>query len=155
MNYAAVISVPLPYVKLGIRQGREALCGIDFLPRDADERAPQTDLAELTADELYRYFDDPGRPFTVPLELHGSIFQLRVWHALSRLPSGATCSYGELATNLGTAPRALGAACRGNPVPVIIPCHRVVSRTGLGGYAGAVDGRQIEIKRWLLEHERQ
>jgi len=154
MIYAAVIDVPIPDVKLGIRHGREGICCIDFLSRETPGLTPQSPMAERAAAELTAYFDDPRRPFTVDLELAGSLFQQRVWHTLSLLPAGMTVTYGRLARQLGTGARAVGAACRANPVPVIVPCHRVVSSTGLGGYGGEVVGRHLEIKQWLLQHER-
>ena len=154
MSYAAVIDTPIPGVKLGIRHGREGVSCIDFLSRETPALTPQTPLAELAAVELTAYFDDPRRPFMVHLELAGSPYLRRVWHTLSLLPAGMTVTYGRLAEQLGTGARAVGGACRANPVPIIVPCHRVVSSTGAGGYGGAVEGRHMEIKHWLLQHER-
>ncbi len=102
---------------------------------------------------LAAYFRDPREVPEVPLELAGTDFQHRVWTALGRIPPGEVLTYGELARQLGTAPRALGQACRANPVPILVPCHRVVAATGRGGYAGATGGRLLAIKRWLLAHE--
>ena len=89
----------------------------------------------------------------MPLAPAGTAFQQRVWAALQAIPTGSVLSYGELARQLDTAPRAIGGACRSNPIPILIPCHRVVSRQGLGGYAGEVEGELPGIKRWLLRHE--
>ncbi len=153
LDYAAIVSTPLADVKLGIRQAEGAICAIDFLPACAGAVAPQTPLAGRAVDALRRYFEDPRHPFSLPLNVKGTPFQQGVWQALTQLPPGRTLSYGELARRLGTAARAVGNACRANPVPLVIPCHRVVAAAGLGGYAGQVHGRQLEIKRWLLEHE--
>ena len=106
-------------------------------------------------DQLLRYFTDPRHTFSIPLLLQGTPFQQRVWRALLNLPAGETVSYGALATQLATGARAVGNACRANPVPIIVPCHRIVACDGLGGYSGAIAGTQLGIKRWLLEHERQ
>ena len=76
-----------------------------------------------------------------------------MWRELKNIPSGKVVSYGELAKRLGTSARAVGNACRKNPVPVVIPCHRVVSATGIGGYAGDTSGDLLKIKSWLLQHE--
>jgi methylated-DNA-[protein]-cysteine S-methyltransferase len=76
-----------------------------------------------------------------------------VWQRLREIPAGRTLSYGVLARELGTSARAVGGACRANPVPLAIPCHRVVAATGLGGYSGARGGDWLEKKRWLLRHE--
>ncbi|MFQ5488741.1 MAG: methylated-DNA--[protein]-cysteine S-methyltransferase, partial [Gammaproteobacteria bacterium] len=99
------------------------------------------------------YFDDPRQGFSLPLALAGTSFQRRVWQALCAIPPAETRSYGQLARELGSAPRALGGACRVNPVPIIVPCHRVLAANGLGGYGGASEGVRVALKRWLLEHE--
>lgn len=86
--------------------------------------------------------------------LKGTDFQKRVWAALLEIPAGQTLTYGELAQKLNSHPRAIGQACRTNPYPVVIPCHRVVSKTGFGGYAGAVSGDLLNFKKWLLQREK-
>jgi methylated-DNA-[protein]-cysteine S-methyltransferase len=89
----------------------------------------------------------------LPTAPAGSPFQRRVWQAISAIPSGRTRTYGEIAAELGSAPRAVGGACRANPYPLLVPCHRVIGAAGLGGFAGDASGRLIAIKRWLLAHE--
>lgn len=155
-TYAAILPAPpdLP-LKLGVRLHAADLVSIDFLsPRYAD-LAPATTQARRVAAQLDRYFMDPSHVFSVPLLLQGTPFQKRVWQALMGIPSGACLSYGALAAQLGTSARAVGNACRANPVPIIVPCHRIVARDGLGGYAGAVAGRNLQLKRWLLSHEQR
>lgn len=73
--------------------------------------------------------------------------------AIAAIPRGRTATYGELATSLGSAPRAVGQACGANPFPLIVPCHRVTSAAGLGGFANAREGWLLEVKRWLLAFE--
>ena len=82
----------------------------------------------------------------LPLDLHGTPFQLAVWKEMLRIPPGRTRSYGEVARNIGrpTAFRAVAQACGANPVPVVVPCHRVVASNGLGGYTGGID-RKIAL----------
>jgi AraC family transcriptional regulator of adaptative response/methylated-DNA-[protein]-cysteine methyltransferase len=86
----------------------------------------------------------------LPLDLHGTPFQLEVWREMLRIPAGSTLSYGEVARNIGRpkAFRAVAQACGANPIPVVVPCHRVVSSDGLGGYTGG-----IEKKIALLRNE--
>jgi len=72
---------------------------------------------------------------------------------LQSIPYGETRTYGEIAKRLKTSPRAVGNACRNNPLPIIIPCHRVLAATGIGGYDGAVDGKKLDIKLSLLKLE--
>lgn len=151
-DYRAVIATPLG--RIGIRMtGEAAVSALDYLSADAPERGP-TDTATRTAvEQLEAYFRDPHHRFTIPLTLAGSAFQQRVWTALQTIPTGTVLTYGQLARQLDTAARAVGGACRTNPVPILVPCHRVVARQGLGGYAGEVSGDSLEIKRWLLRHE--
>ncbi len=101
--------------------------------------------------QLSEYFAGTRSTFDLPLDAGGSPFERQVWTALRRIPYGATVSYGELARRLGDvrATRAVGAANAKNPIPIIVPCHRVVgSRGELVGFGGGLDR-----KRWLLEHE--
>lgn len=89
----------------------------------------------------------------IPLAPQGTPFQRSVWHELSEIPLGETRTYGDIANKLNSSPRAVGNACRKNPIQIIIPCHRIISAKGIGGYAGKTDGKQLNIKRWLLKHE--
>lgn len=103
-------------------------------------------------DQLQAYFAGKRKEFDLPLNPRGTAFQRKVWQALSQIPFGVTISYGDLARRIGrpTASRAVGAANGVNPIPIIIPCHRVVGSNGtLTGFGGG-----LEAKRWLLELER-
>jgi methylated-DNA-[protein]-cysteine S-methyltransferase len=103
-------------------------------------------------EQLQEYFDGTRREFDLPLDLRGTGFQLTVWCELARIPYGETISYGELARRIGepTASRAVGAANGANPIPIVIPCHRVIGANGsLTGFGGG-----IETKKWLLALER-
>ena len=85
-----------------------------------------------------------------------SDFQQRVWHAICAIPLGEVRSYGFIARHIKSAPRAVGQACGANWLPLLIPCHRVVGATGIGGFGGAGQGKSEfhgRIKRWLLAHE--
>ena len=95
------------------------------------------------------------KPFTVVgiLARTGTPFRQRVWAAISAIPRGRTATYGALAAQLGSAPRAVGQACGANPFPLIVPCHRVTAASGLGGFANAHDGWLLDVKRWLLAFE--
>lgn len=120
------------------------------------QSAKRVDLArplqEIVA-QIQAYFTRPIDLGPIPYQLEGSPFQKRVWRALSSIPLGETTTYGALARTLDTSPRAIGGACRTNPLPLVIPCHRVVASTHVGGFCGRVKGRWIAIKHWLLEHE--
>ncbi len=98
--------------------------------------------------QLSEYFSGSRRQFDLPLDLHGTVFQLAVWRKLLKIPYGKTVSYGELALEIGKpkAAHAVGAAVGANPIPIIIPCHRVIGKKGdLVGFGGG-----IELKRRLL-----
>ncbi|MCU7836479.1 MAG: methylated-DNA--[protein]-cysteine S-methyltransferase [gamma proteobacterium symbiont of Taylorina sp.] len=111
--------------------------------------------------QFEQYFLLPEFQFTL---LHqqstGTNFQQKVWQALSQIPVSEVVTYGQLAADLNSSPRAVGNACRKNPLPLIIPCHRVVSVSGIGGYAGDTIALQkteinfLAIKQWLLSHEK-
>lgn len=118
-------------------------------PPESDEKpAP---VLERARDQIEAYFDGTLKAFDLPLAPMGTPFQQKVWQALSRIPFGTTRTYGELAKELGTAPRALGGACGRNPLPIIIPCHRVLAgNRAIGGYSG-LDG--VDSKRFLLKLE--
>ena len=124
------------------------------LPRDAAPMAlPATPLLRPAAAELPAYFAGQLRQFTVPLAPKGTPFLLKVWAALREIPYGETRSYKEIAAMVGNekACRAVGMANNRNPLPIFIPCHRVVGANGkLVGYAGGLD-----VKTFLLELEKE
>ena len=153
VDYAAVVAAPVGL--LGVRMRAGQLLAIDFAPRVTSvDRAPDGNLREVL-DQLFHYFEDPAWHFDLPLAVQGTPFQRRVWQALGRIPSGTTRSYGELAVALGSSARAVGGACRRNPGPVVVPCHRVIAAGGAaGGFMGQRDGEAVAIKTWLLNHER-
>lgn len=150
--YAAVIDSPIG--KLGLQVSDGALVNLVFLPPRASVRFAKEPVAKEVAGQLGAYFKDPKFRFDFPIYLSVTPFQQRVLDALQDIPIGETQSYGELANRLKTGARAIGGACRRNPLPIVIPCHRVVAKTHMGGFSGATEGRKMAIKRWLLEHER-
>jgi len=114
-------------------------------------RQPPTANCEPVIAQLTDYFSGTRKSFDLPLSLHGTPFQLSVWNELLNIPYGETITYAELARRTGkpAAIRAVGAANGANPIPVIVPCHRVIGSNGtLTGYGGG-----IERKQWLLALE--
>ena len=128
------------------------LCQLDIGKICADNSSASEVVTRLEK-ELNSYFSDKDFKFTIPVQLDGTDFQRKVWSALCEIPVGCALSYGQLAEKLQSSPRAIGNACRVNPVPIIIPCHRVVGKNGIGGYDGKTSGKRLDIKRWLLQHE--
>lgn len=103
--------------------------------------------------QLDRYWLNLETPVHIKLLKQGSPFRNRVWAELCKIPFGETITYSTLAGKIGSAARAVGNACRDNPFPLLIPCHRVVSKSGMGGYNGQTAGDFMTIKRKLLEFE--
>lgn len=114
----------------------------------------ENDVLRAARAQLEAYFADPRSAFDLPLALPGTAHQQKVWRALQDIPAGQVRTYGELAQELKSGPRAVGAACRTNPIAIIVPCHRVVGAHDIGGYMGSRTGAGMDMKRWLLAHER-
>ena len=145
--------MPTPFGMLGIRTRGETIAEIAFLPRGGEVLAPTDALAVIAWLQIGHYLDDPSYRIALPLEEAGTAFQRRVWCAIAAIAPGRTRSYGEIARELGSSARAVGQACGGNPFPLVIPCHRVVSSSGIGGFAHSGGGYLLDAKRWLLAHE--
>jgi methylated-DNA-[protein]-cysteine S-methyltransferase len=145
-----------PFATLGIAATDSHVTGIRFLATSVPARAPRPDsIAHLACVQIQAYIEDPRFVFDLPLKLGGTHHRLAVWEAMQRIPAGRTRTYGELAQELGSSPRAVGGACGANPIPLVVPCHRVIAANrALGGFMGArEDGFELAIKRWLLGHE--
>ena len=103
-------------------------------------------------EQLHAYFDLHLTAFSLPLAPAGSAYRRRVWEALKRIPFGETRSYAKIAAEAGGSARSVGQASASNPIPILIPCHRIVSSTGIGGYSG---GEGLATKRFLLGLEQR
>ncbi|HFD79263.1 MAG TPA: methylated-DNA--[protein]-cysteine S-methyltransferase [Gammaproteobacteria bacterium] len=138
---------------LGIRLQQGVLVELSFLAAGVAPREPASPQAARVVAAIRRYFETPRAAVEVDFRLQGTAFQRRVWEALRTIPAGTTITYGALAARLGSGARAVGNACRRNPLPIVVPCHRVVASRGPGGFAGRRDGRLLEVKRRLLQLE--
>jgi methylated-DNA-[protein]-cysteine S-methyltransferase len=154
-DYDAVINTPFPgnNIRLGIRVLGDELQELTYVNSRTQLKSPRTAGAKRVVEQLNAYFLDSSYQFSVPLAPQGTPYQKRVWDLLRRCPVGKVWSYGDLARKANSGPRAVGNACRRNPIPIVVPCHRIVSATGMGGYSGEIAGSYIKIKQWLLEHE--
>ena len=153
-GFAACLKAP--FGTLGISTEGPYVTGIRFLAPSHPARAPRKDsLAFLACVQLQAYLDNPNYQFDLPLKLNGTHHRLAVWEAMQRIPAGKVRTYGEIAAELASSARAVGGACGANPIPVVVPCHRVIAAGGhIGGFMGARDdGFELGIKRWLLAHE--
>lgn len=141
-------AIKTPICPLTLEADENAVTAIRFSAGGAQDASPLLDAAEA---QLREYFAGARRTFDLPLAPHGTAFQQRVWTASRTIPYGETRTYGELAAAIDSpnASRAVGMANHRNPIPIIIPCHRVIGANGtLTGYAGG-----LEIKRRLLALE--
>jgi methylated-DNA-[protein]-cysteine S-methyltransferase len=149
------LSSPIGPITLAAEDGR--LVSLAITPgREPSREAVEEPVLSRAEAWLEAYFagrvdHDPGPP----PQLEGTDFQQRVWRALQAIPFGRTRTYGEIARELGSAPRAVGGACRANPCVILVPCHRVVAADGPGGFAGRTRGPWFAIKEQLLGHERR
>lgn len=148
--------VRAPFGTVGISATDTHVTGIRYLSPDVPALAPKRGtVAFLACVQLQSYLDNPAFAFDLPMKLTGTRHQLSVWEAMCAIPAGETRTYGELAKSIGSSARAVGGACGANPLPIVVPCHRVVGANGsLGGFMGArQEGFELSIKRWLLAHE--
>ena len=145
-----VASVVTPIGTLGLVGSAAGLSEVHWTDEGLDGESCA--VLDEAAAQLTAYFAGELTSFDLPLDLHGTEFQRRCWLALATIPYGQTVSYGEQARRLGLGPdsaRAVGSANGSNPVPVVLPCHRVVGADGsLTGFGGG-----LPLKRFLLEHE--
>ncbi|MSP88743.1 MAG: methylated-DNA--[protein]-cysteine S-methyltransferase [Alphaproteobacteria bacterium] len=141
-----------PIGRLILESEDNALISVSWMAEDPAESQPQPEPVLIdAARQLKAYFARRLTRFELPLRPRGSGFQQRVWGAIAAIPFGHTRAYGDLARVVGSAPRAVGQACGRNPIPIIIPCHRVVGSGGsLTGYSGA---NGVATKQFLLRLE--
>ena len=141
----ATIDSPVGPLTVVERDG--AIVSLDW---DASGDVPTTPVLEEACAELKAYFSGNLTVFTVPIAPRGNPFQQRFYAALCNIPFGETRTYGDLAGDLDVSAQAIGQACGANPLPIIVPCHRVLAANGLGGFSGAGG---IEAKVALLRLE--
>ena len=139
-------------LQINMQAGR--IIGLEFIDQQLATRFDQLDdQQQQVIAQLQEYLSGRRSCFELSIELHGTAFQQRVWQQMRSIPFGEVMSYGQLAKQIGSSARAVGGACRANPVPLFIPCHRVVAANGIGGFAGDSSGGRVSIKEWLLSHE--
>ena len=147
-----LIDSPIGPLKLTVEH--DALIGVDWAaPSEPilNEHAPAAGALDRVESELSRYFSGKLERWSLELSLKGTEFQQSVWAALQNIPEGTTSTYQKIAAAIGkpSAVRAVGSAIGSNPIPVIVPCHRVIGSNGsLTGFSGG-----LEKKTWLLRHE--
>jgi methylated-DNA-[protein]-cysteine S-methyltransferase len=150
--------ISAPFGCLGVQtelvDGSLMLSKIDYLPLNTALRPAANYLAKAFSEQCDQYFKNPFAVFDLPLKPLGTAHQQKVWSATQAIGVGSTSTYGEIAKQIKSGPRAVGTACGANPYPLVTPCHRVVSAQGLGGFMKEdAPGFYRQIKLWLLRHE--
>lgn len=142
------LTCPSPLGDLTLFEEENAIVALEW---GAAEGGEETPLLRKAVAQLDAYFDGAGKSFDLPLNPLGTAFQRKLWKALSGIPYGQTLTYGEMAHKIDSGPRAIGGACGRNPIPIIIPCHRVLAADGkMGGYSGL---GELDTKQFLLRLE--
>jgi methylated-DNA-[protein]-cysteine S-methyltransferase len=150
-DYTAVISAP--FGSVGIKVEDDFLVGLHLLAGPVAEKRPQQAFAQNVINQIKQYLADPKTALNIPYAVRGTSYQRRVWKAIAAIPSGQTLTYGELAAKVGSGARAVANVCGANQVPLLIPCHRVVAKGGLGGFMQGKENGLL-VKQWLLDHEK-
>ena len=133
---SAAFTVPSPFGPLTVIEDDGTLVALDW--RAGADNRPPTPLLTSAAEQLAAYFAGDRKDFDLPVAPRGSAHDRAVWRAMCAIPWGQTRTYGEVARDIGSSPRAVGGACGANPLPIIVPCHRILAAGGqLGGYSGA------------------
>ena len=148
--YDVLISAPFGWVGIRTRDG--LISEITLIPPELAVQAKTAEAASPAVAQIQAYLNNPNTTLTFQYLSLGTPYQQRVWQAISQIPCGETRTYTELAQQIGSGPRAVANACGANPLPLLVPCHRVVAKNGLGGFMQGVEGG-MEIKQWLLAHE--
>ncbi len=153
-NDDALIATPFGAVAVAVHDGQLAIELLVAEPGNATEviKHSSNPLVVNACRQLIAYLQNPRFSFDIPLSQHGTTFQQRVWQAIAEIPVGQVRTYGQLARQIGSGPRAVANACGANNLPLVVPCHRVVAQNGLGGF---MQGKQngLLIKQWLLRNE--
>jgi len=155
-DYHATLVAPFAVLGIVTLSGPngDAIKGVHYLAPGTPALKPQNPLAAEACKQLLAWLKNPDFVFDLPLRLDGTAHQQKVWRMIGDIPRGRTRSYAEIAAALDSAPRAVGQACGANPVPLIVPCHRVIAKNGgLGGFMGGRKALPLAIKKWLLGYE--
>ena len=146
------VIINAPFGGVGIHVESDYVVGIQLFPIQQSARETSHQFAQYIAHKISQYFMQAASILDIPYAVSGTPFQKRVWKAISDIPAGEVLTYSELAEKVGSGPRAVANACGANRLPLLIPCHRVVAKNGLGGFMQGIDGG-LKIKEWLLAHE--
>ncbi len=149
LQYDAVVDAPFGAV--GIFAFNDQV-SIELLTETHVPKAAENKVVQKISAQIAAYFGNAKNDFSLSIAQHGTPYQQRVWQAISAIPRGRVLTYGDIAAQIGSGARAVANACGANNLPLVVPCHRVVAKNGIGGFMqGNKDG--LKIKKWLLKHE--
>ncbi|MDI1297651.1 methylated-DNA--[protein]-cysteine S-methyltransferase [Methylotenera sp.] len=157
-QYEALVDAPFGVVAIAMQGNQLA---IDLLLESPPQENLQfyhptvikNSLVQQACEQIQQYLKQANLQFNSALyQQQGTAFQQRVWQAIAAIPLGQVATYGQIANQIGSGPRAVANACGANHIPLIIPCHRVVAKNGIGGFMQGKD-YGLSFKRWLLAHE--
>lgn len=151
--YTDVFETGTPIGRVKITSNEIGVVAIQLLTDDEVTTASLSTVAKLAKDQILNYLANPSAELNFPTNPQGTVFQNKIWDDLRNIPVGAKVTYVEFASKHGTAPRPIANACRSNPLPIIVPCHRVVAKGEIMGYSSERSSKLVEVKRWLREHE--
>ncbi|MFM9834892.1 MAG: methylated-DNA--[protein]-cysteine S-methyltransferase [Methylophilaceae bacterium] len=149
LQFDCIVSAPFGAVGLMQQNGQIA---IEFISQKLDPKHSDNKTLSHISAQIEAYFADAKNELKPTSKLNGTEYQKRVWQAISAIPRGQVLTYGQIAHQIGSGPRAVANACGANNLPLVIPCHRVVAKNGLGGFMQG-DPNGLKIKKWLLNHE--
>ena len=150
-NYQTYISAPFGYVC--VCSSRDYVTRIELLASKVSSNSRLNKFAKEAREQVKAYLKNSTFKFDLPIEINGSAYRKQVWNEIAKIPARETRTYGDIATLVGSSARAVGGACGDNVLPILIPCHRVVARGGLGGFMHSSGGFSLKVKWWLLNHE--
>jgi methylated-DNA-[protein]-cysteine S-methyltransferase len=146
------VMINAPFGAVCINIQNDCVTGVTLFPAKQTTSDVDGLCAQHVKQQIAQYFQNADVKINVSYKFSGTPFQQRVWKAISAIPVGQVLTYSELAEKVGSGPRAVANACGANKLPLLIPCHRVVAKNGLGGFMQSVPNG-LKIKEWLLAHE--
>lgn len=151
-----VIVTANPIGKLAVTYEGEYILEVEQVAPQTRPSSNKNPFTREIGRQLHAYFSGDLQIFDLPFLFPAATeFQMRVWQQIRKIKYGETRTYGDIAAAIKSGPRAVGGACRANRLLLIVPCHRVVGKSDLGGFMGDPDGRLVRRKQWLLEHEQK
>lgn len=149
-NYDALINTSFGAIAISAHANQLAIEFLTESPSSSNHESKHP-LVVQAYEQIAQYLQKPTS-FDLPISLHGTEYQQRVWRAIASIPLGQTRTYGQLALQIGSGSRAVANACGANQLPLVVPCHRVVAQNGLGGFMQSKPNG-LQVKKWLLQHE--